>query len=137
MWGTKNMMDAVFSKGGTVLSEDGKTVTIDSPEWIDTWDLFRKWIHEDKTMRIHSGGQGWEYWYKTIDDVMKGQAAGYTGSSGDQGDLDFTQLGGNGTARLGRRWSRQASSKCDYGRYSCKSKSRAAASRIQMVQLSS
>lgn len=41
-------------------------------------------------MRIHSGGQGWEYWYKTIDDVMKGQAAGYTGSSGDQGDLDFS-----------------------------------------------
>ena len=92
MWGRENMMDAVFSKGGSVLSEDGKTVTIDSPEWISTWDFFRKAIHEDKTMRIHSGGQGWEYWYKTIDDVMKGQAAGYTGSSGDQGDLDFTQL---------------------------------------------
>ncbi|MNP39262.1 hypothetical protein D3C76_1328320 [compost metagenome] len=40
-------------------------------------------------MGIHSGGQGWEYWYKTIDDVMQGRAAGYTGSSGDQGDLDF------------------------------------------------
>ncbi|WP_138754783.1 ABC transporter substrate-binding protein [Paenibacillus sinopodophylli] len=89
MWGRDNMMDAVFSKGGTVLSEDGKTVMIDSPEWIETWELFRKWIHEDQIMSIHSGGQGWEYWYKTIDDVMKGNAAGYTGSSGDQGDLDF------------------------------------------------
>lgn len=89
MWGRENMMDAVFSKGGTVLSEDGKTVMIDSPEWIETWELFRKWIHEDQIMTIHSGGQGWEYWYKTIDDVMKGQAAGYIGSSGDQGDLDF------------------------------------------------
>ncbi|MFE4712794.1 ABC transporter substrate-binding protein [Paenibacillus sp. NPDC056722] len=89
MWGYENMYDAVLSKGGSVLSADGKTVTIDSPEWVQTWDLFRKWIHEDKIMRIHSGGQGWEYWYKTIDDVMKGQAAGYTGSSGDQGDLDF------------------------------------------------
>lgn len=77
-------MDAVFSKGGKVLSEDGKQVLIDSPEWVDTWEQFRKWIHEDKIMRIHSGGQGWEYWYKTIDDVMKGQAAGYTGSSGDR-----------------------------------------------------
>jgi multiple sugar transport system substrate-binding protein len=86
------MMDAVFSKGGSVLSEDGKTVLIDSPEWVETWEMFRKWIHEDQIMRIHSGGQGWEYWYKTIDDVMKGNAAGYTGSSGDQGDLDFTQL---------------------------------------------
>ncbi|GGG62543.1 ABC transporter substrate-binding protein [Paenibacillus radicis (ex Gao et al. 2016)] len=93
MWGMENMMDAVFGKGGSVLSEDGKTVTIDSPEWVETWDQFRKWIHEDKIMRIHSGGQGWEYWYKTIDDVMKGQAAGYTGSSGDQGDLDFSILG--------------------------------------------
>lgn len=90
MWGSGNMIDAVLSKGGSVLSGDGTKVTIDSPEWIETWDLFRKWIHEDKTMRIHSGGQGWEYWYKTIDDVMKGQAAGYIGSSGDQGDLDFS-----------------------------------------------
>lgn len=90
MWGSGNMIDAVLSKGGSILSEDGTQVMIDSPEWIETWDLFRKWIHEDKIMRIHSGGQGWEYWYKTIDDVMKGQAAGYTGSSGDQGDLDFS-----------------------------------------------
>lgn len=92
MWGPGNMIDAVLSKGGSILSEDGKTVTIDSEEWISTWDLFRKWIHEDGIMRIHFGGQGWEYWYKTIDDVMQGRAAGYTGSSGDQGDLDFTQL---------------------------------------------
>ncbi|TFE23790.1 ABC transporter substrate-binding protein [Cohnella luojiensis] len=92
MWGAENMIDAVYGKGGSILSEDGKTVLIDSPEWISTWEFFRKAIHDDKTMRIHSGGQGWEYWYKTIDDVMKGQAAGYTGSSGDQGDLDFTQL---------------------------------------------
>lgn len=90
MWGSANMVDAVLSKGGSILSEDGTKVLIDTPEWIETWDLFRKWIHEDKIMRIHSGGQGWEYWYKTIDDVMKGQAAGYTGSSGDQGDLDFS-----------------------------------------------
>ncbi|BBI35477.1 ABC transporter substrate-binding protein [Cohnella abietis] len=93
MWGYENMVDAVLSKGGRVLSEDGKTVLINTPEWVETWSLFSKWIHEDGIMGIHSGGQGWEYWYKTIDDVMKGQAAGYTGSSGDQGDLDFTQLG--------------------------------------------
>ncbi|MFS0725700.1 ABC transporter substrate-binding protein [Paenibacillus sp. 1P07SE] len=93
MWGSGNMIDAALSRGGTILSEDGKTVMIDSPEWIETWDAFRKWIHEDQIMRIHHGGQGWEYWYKTIDDVMKNRAAGYTGSSGDQGDLDFEQLG--------------------------------------------
>lgn len=41
-------------------------------------------------MAIHSGGQGWEYWYKTIDDVIQNKAGGYTGSSGDQADLDFS-----------------------------------------------
>jgi len=90
MWGSDNMIDAVLGKGGKILSDDGKTVTIDSPEWVETWELFRKWINADKTMGIHFGGQGWEYWYKTIDDVMKNKAAGYTGSSGDQGDLDFS-----------------------------------------------
>ncbi|MEO2207922.1 ABC transporter substrate-binding protein [Paenibacillus pabuli] len=90
MWGNENMVDAVLSKGGQILSDDGKTVMIDSPEWVETWELFRKWIHDDKIMGIHFGGQGWEYWYKTIDDVMKNKAAGYTGSSGDQGDLDFS-----------------------------------------------
>lgn len=90
MWGSENLVDAVFSAGGAVLSEDGKTVVIDSRIWVDTWEYFRRNIFDSKTMRIHSGGQGWEYWYKTIDDVLQGKAAGYTGSSGDQGDLDFS-----------------------------------------------
>lgn len=89
MWGSENLVDAVFSAGGTVLSADGKTVVIDDKIWVDTWEYFRRNIFDSKTMRIHSGGQGWEYWYKTIDDVLQGKAAGYTGSSGDQGDLDF------------------------------------------------
>ncbi|WFB50890.1 extracellular solute-binding protein [Vibrio coralliilyticus] len=92
MWGQDNMIDAAFSNGAKVISDDGKTVLIDSKQWVEVWDSFRKWIHEDQIMRIHHGGQGWEYWYKTIDDVMKDNALGYTGSSGDQGDLDFTKL---------------------------------------------
>lgn len=93
MWGADNLIDASLSNGAQFLSEDGKTVTINSDEWVEVWESFRKWIHEDKTMRIHSTGQGWQYWYDTIDDVTKDKAAGYTGSSGDQGDLDFTKLG--------------------------------------------
>lgn len=92
MWGPYNMMDAVFSAGGKVISDDGKTVMINDASWVEVWDQFRKWIHEDKIMKIHSGGQGWEYWYKTIDDVMQDRALGYTGSAGDQGDLDFNKL---------------------------------------------
>lgn len=93
MWGEDNLIDAALSNGGKILSDDGKQVLINSEEWIESWDSFRKWIHEDKIMRIHSGGQGWEYWYATVDDAMKDKAAGYTGSSGDQGDLDFNKLG--------------------------------------------
>ncbi|MEH7331818.1 ABC transporter substrate-binding protein [Neobacillus drentensis] len=92
MWGPDNMIDAALSNGAKYLSEDGKKVLIDSPEWTQAWEFFKKGIHEDQTMAIHHDGQGWEYWYKTIDDVMQGRAAGYTGSSGDQGDLDFSIL---------------------------------------------
>ncbi|MDP4145807.1 MAG: ABC transporter substrate-binding protein [Bacillota bacterium] len=92
MWGPDNLMDMALSKGAKILSDDKKTVTIDSQEWVDAWEAARKAIFDDKTMRIHSGGQGWEYWYATIDDVMKDRAAGYLGSSGDQGDLDFSKI---------------------------------------------
>lgn len=92
MWGKDNLVDASLSNGGSVLSEDGKTVTINSKEWVEVWESVRSWIHDDKIMKIHSGGQGWEYWYKTIDDVLANKAGGYTGSSGDQADLDFTKV---------------------------------------------
>ncbi|WP_419095858.1 ABC transporter substrate-binding protein [Halalkalibacter suaedae] len=92
MWGAANLMDFAMSNGAKYLSEDGKTVTIDSPEWIEAWEFIRKAIHEDETMAINHGGEGWAYWYKTIDDVLQDRAAGYTGSSGDQGDLDFTKV---------------------------------------------
>ncbi|MDY6066001.1 MAG: ABC transporter substrate-binding protein [Finegoldia sp.] len=92
MWGPDNLMDIALSNSGTILSEDGKKVTINTPAWVDSWNFIRKQIFEDKTAKIESGGQGWEYWYKTIDNVMNGQATGYTGSSGDKGDLDFTKI---------------------------------------------
>jgi multiple sugar transport system substrate-binding protein len=90
MSGAANMVDMAYSNGGRILSADQKTVLIDSPEWTESWEEMRKWLHEDKIMGIHYGGDGWEYWYKTIDDVMQNRAAGYIGSSGDQGDLDFS-----------------------------------------------
>ncbi|MBQ6529099.1 MAG: extracellular solute-binding protein [Clostridia bacterium] len=93
MYGPENVKDIVFSAGGTIYAdEERKTVNFLTDEWIDVMTSLRKWLHEDKIMGIHFGGEGWEYWYKTIDDVMEGRAAGYTGSAGDQGDLDFTKL---------------------------------------------
>ncbi len=90
MWGADNLIDAAFSNGAGIFSEDGTQVTINSPEWVEVWEAFRTWIHDDKTMAINYGGQGWEYWYNTIDDVLANKAGGYTGSSGDQADLDFS-----------------------------------------------
>ncbi|WP_342599836.1 ABC transporter substrate-binding protein [Psychrobacillus sp. FSL H8-0483] len=92
MWYAEHMIDYARSAGGDIVSEDGKTVTIDSEEWIYAWDQIRKWIHEDKIMDTVYGGNGWEWWYKTIDNMMNGKSAGYTGSSGDGGDLDFTKV---------------------------------------------
>lgn len=90
MWGYDNLIDAAFSNGASIFNEDGTEVTINSEEWVEVWEAFRTWIHDDEIMTIHSGGQGWEYWYETIDDVLLNKAGGYTGSSGDQADLDFS-----------------------------------------------
>ncbi|MDR1899067.1 MAG: extracellular solute-binding protein [Treponema sp.] len=90
MWGQSNMVDIAAANGARVVSDDGRKALLDRPEWIEAWESMRRWLHEDRIMGIHHGGDGWEYWYKTIDDVMQGRAAGYTGSSGDQGDLDFS-----------------------------------------------
>lgn len=92
MWGTTNLIDAVRSAGGNVLSEDGKKVLINDDTWVTVWEKFRTWIHEDKIMNIHSGGTGWEYWDKTIIDLVEGRTLGFTGSSGDQGFV-FKSLG--------------------------------------------
>lgn len=92
MWGSYNLIDASLSNDAKMFSEDGTKVTINSKEWVEVWEQFRTWIHEDETMAVNSGGQGWEYWYKTIDDVLNNVAGGYTGSSGDQADLDFTKV---------------------------------------------
>lgn len=93
MWGADNLIDMALSNGGSLVSEDGKTVTINSQPWVEAWEAARTWIHQDKTMRIHYGGQGWQYWYDTMDDVLNNKAGGYTGSSGDQADLDFDKVG--------------------------------------------
>lgn len=92
MWGADNLTDLALSNGGSYLSKDGKTVMINSPEWIEAWEFAREQLYETKDMSVISGGQGWEYWYKTIDQVMTGKAASYTGSSGDRGDLDFIKI---------------------------------------------
>ena len=93
MWGDDNLIDMAFSNGAQLISDDGKTVLINSEEWVSVWEDVRTWIHDDEIMTVHSGGQGWEYWYDTMDDAVDGTAGGYTGSSGDQADLDFSVVG--------------------------------------------
>ncbi len=88
MYRRYNLIDLAYANGGKLLSEDGRTVLINSPEWVEAWQFVRDAIDEG-VMAIHHGGQGWEFWYATIDDVMLDRAVGYTGSAGDQGDLNF------------------------------------------------
>lgn len=90
MYGPDNLVDLALSNNGLILSEDGTEVLINSPEWVEAWDFARNHIHDTGNMGINSSGQGWEYWYATIDTVMTGNSGSYTGSSGDRGDLDFS-----------------------------------------------
>lgn len=89
MYRRYNLIDLAYANGGKLLSDDGRTVLINTPEWVEAWQFIRDAIAEG-VMAIHHGGQGWEFWYATIDDVMLDRAVGYTGSAGDQGDLDFS-----------------------------------------------
>lgn len=90
MYGADCLNEMAYSNGAAVLSDDRRKVTFNSEAYVEALEAARVWINEEKIMGIHFGGDGWEYWYKTIDDVMQGRAGGYLGSSGDQGDLDFT-----------------------------------------------
>lgn len=92
MYNQENLIDMALSNGGQILSDDGTEVLINSPEWIEAWDFAREQIHETENMGTISSGQGWEYWYSTIDTVMNGTSSSYTGSSGDRGDLDFSYI---------------------------------------------
>lgn len=93
MWGAGNLVDIAYSNGGQILSEDGTQVLINSEEWVQAWEFIRVQLHDEKTMGINSGGQGWEYWYQTIDQMLQGIGGGYTGSSGDKGNIDFSYVG--------------------------------------------
>ncbi|MBR0090906.1 MAG: extracellular solute-binding protein [Lachnospiraceae bacterium] len=99
----KNLIDAAFANGAKVLSDDGTQVMINSPEWVEVWESFRGWIHDDDIMETKWNGlDDWAYWYDTIDDVIEGRSAGYTGSPVDSVDFDFNviqpleQFGWNG-----------------------------------------
>ena len=93
MWGAGNLIDIAYSNGGTILSDDGTQVTINSEEWVQAWEFIRTQLHDEQTMAVNSGGQGWEYWYQTIDQMLQGIGGGYTGSSGDKGNIDFSYIG--------------------------------------------
>lgn len=89
----KNLIDAAFANGAKVFSDDGKTVTINTKEWVEVWESFRSWIHDDNYMQTHWNGiDDWVYWYDTIDDMIEGRAAGYTGSPVDSVDFNFDEV---------------------------------------------
>lgn len=90
MWGPDNLTDMALSNGGQFLKDGGKKVDINSKAWIQAWQFARQQLFDTKNMSTISGGQGWTYWYKTIDTVMHNQAGSYTGSSGDRANLDFS-----------------------------------------------
>ena len=92
-WGYENMLDAALSNGASIYSEDGRTVLFNEPEWVEVWEQFRVWVHDEKIMRVHSGGVGDEWLKHTLSDLESGRAGGFTGSSWNLGELERTRIG--------------------------------------------
>ena len=93
MWGYGNLVDAALSNGASLLSEDGETCPDQLQRVGGRMGELPQMDPRRQDHEVNSGGQGWEYWYTTIDDVLQNKAGGYTGSSGDQADLDFNIVG--------------------------------------------
>jgi len=89
LWHSPLLHTWAMANGGRILSADEKTATVNTSEWVEVWELIREMIHEDETMNLYHGGQGWEAWYKTLDDVLEGRALACIGSSGDLPYMDF------------------------------------------------
>jgi len=68
MYGIENLIDTALSNGGNFLSDDKKRILINSEEWFEAWEFFRKAIHEEKIIKVHYGGDKRNRWYATIDD---------------------------------------------------------------------
>ncbi|WP_105616617.1 extracellular solute-binding protein [Vallitalea okinawensis] len=77
------LINAVMSNGGEFISSDYKEVLIDKPEWIEVWEEFRKWIHEDELIRYYDKNLGWDNYYEVINDVKSGRAIGCISSVSD------------------------------------------------------
>jgi multiple sugar transport system substrate-binding protein len=90
IWYQDIWADIVYSNGGLYYSDDKKTATINTPQWIEVFEFLRKCINDEKIFNLNYGGEGWEYWYKNLDDVMQGRAAACMGTAGDLRDIDFS-----------------------------------------------
>ncbi len=45
--GEDNLIDMALSNGGAMISDDGRTVLINTEPWVETWEAAaRRWIHE-------------------------------------------------------------------------------------------
>lgn len=77
------LINAVMSNGGKFISSDYTEVLIDQPEWIEVWEQFRKWIHEDKLIRYYDKNLGWDNYYEVLNDVKSGRAIGCISSVSD------------------------------------------------------
>lgn len=92
MWHNDTWLECVMSMGGGRYTDSTmKEVGFLDGRWAEVMTQFQEWF-QSGLMFTHSGGNGWEYWYKNIDEVMNGNACGYIGSPADMGDLDFTKI---------------------------------------------
>lgn len=104
------LINAAMSNGARFISSDYKEVLIDEPEWIEVWEQFRQWIHEDRLISYYNKNLGWDNYYEVLNDVKSGRAIGCISSVCDMDIFSKEEV----TPSLHLSWEGSASSPVTY-----------------------
>ena len=104
------LINAVMSNGGQFISDDLKTVLIDDEKWIEVWEQFRIWIHDDEIIRYYENNLGWDDYYEVLNDVKSGRSIGNISSVSDKDIYD----GGEIATKLHLGWNNNDSAPVTY-----------------------
>jgi len=79
------MISALRSNGVKFFNDDFTEATFGTPAAIEVFQYHHDLVWKDKSSFVHYGGSGWQYWINSEYDLVNGNSAMYTGSTGDMG----------------------------------------------------
>ena len=79
------MVTALRANNVKLFNSDYSEATFGTSEGIEVFQYFHDLVFKDKAAFVHYGGTGWQYWVNSEYDLVNGNSAMYTGSTGDMG----------------------------------------------------